>query len=111
MTNIKPRVYKMSQTEGTYAFIHQDGYLISIIEGTIKEIAYACFKSHINHHPDGYGGFSSNDDYGPFWVETVDEKTPIVCSFFATIEPYPEPAFWEEVNTQFKRFLNLKAFS
>lgn len=108
------REYTMTREGDKYTFLHQDGYLTSKIEGTIKEIAFAIYKEFLGVQADGYGVIK-NWGYGPFYLEENKEKGQweilLLFDDLDFIEPEPEPAFWEEMNRQINRFFNLTVFT
>jgi hypothetical protein len=121
MSNPKIVIYHMTKEGDQYTFQHEDGYLRSTVVGTIKEIAHLLFDKLIITHPnegyrfqDGYGYAWNTSDtvWPPFWLNDDDPKNLVIIEdFFSQIEPEPDPAFWDDLNQQFRRFTKLLVFS
>lgn len=117
MANPQISTYDMTVENGVYTFLHQDGYLTVKIEGTPKEIAYRMFTGYISTVQDGYGNRwpSGYDVLGPFSLEISgtgsEYVSEITVDWLAAIRPEPSHEFWEELNTSFRRYINLIVFS
>src|SRR5271166_157536 len=77
-------------------------HIVSDIEGTIQEIALLLFEQCI---------VGNNSSWPPFGV--IETEVGILCittDIICQIDPEPDPAFWDELNKHFQRFMALKAF-
>jgi hypothetical protein len=104
--------YLMSIDGEKYTFLQQDGYFSFKLEGTIRELGYLLFQSHLAAYADGYGYLVKNS-VGPLMLADVptESQATVMLDSFSYIEPPPPPEFWDALGEQVKRFMGLIIFS
>jgi len=109
----EPQTYDMAKDKDRYTFSHRNS-AVAKVEGTPKEIAYKIFSSYMDELRDDPWP-SGWHTLGPFSLQVSglgnQFTSEITTDWLAKIEPNPELVFWEELNANFTRLINLAAFA